>query len=116
MPAWARRSDPGPMKRLRKVLRLALSLLVLIVVLGGGALAVLTLTSPGRETLVKYRGQLSISYDEGSATVIVSAPERLLDEVEATIKELDDAALEASPKVEILRVGKGGGQYQAERQ
>lgn len=61
----------------------------------------------GRETLVKFRGQLSISYDEGSASVIVSAPERLLEDVEATIKELDEGALDAHPRVEVLRVGRG---------
>ena len=59
------------------------------------------------ETLVKYRGQLSISSDETSSSVVISAPEGLIDSVESTIKALDEASLAARPRVQVVRINRG---------
>jgi type II secretory pathway component GspD/PulD (secretin) len=62
---------------------------------------------PGREkleTLVRYKGQLSIGIDESSKSLVVSAPEPVLESVEATIASLDDAALAAKPRVQVMKI------------
>lgn len=64
-------------------------------------------TGKGGETLVKYRGQLAISSDETSSSVVISAPEGLIDSVEATIKALDDASLASRPRVQVVKINRG---------
>jgi type II secretory pathway component GspD/PulD (secretin) len=56
------------------------------------------------ETLARFKGLLSIGLDEVSNGLVVSAPEALLENVEATIATLDEAALAATPRVQVLRV------------
>ena len=58
------------------------------------------------ETLVKFKGQLSIGVDETSNTLIVSAPEALLEDVVETINALDEAARAATPRIQVVRVGR----------
>lgn len=56
------------------------------------------------ETLARFKGLLSIGLDEVSNGLVVSAPEALLENVEATIATLDEAALASTPRVQVLRV------------
>ena len=61
----------------------------------------------GGETVVKYKGMLSIGVDEGSSSVVVSAPEGLLQSVEATIDALDSATIATRPRIHVLRIRRG---------
>jgi type II secretory pathway component GspD/PulD (secretin) len=56
------------------------------------------------ETLARFKGLLSIGLDEVSNGLVVSAPEALLENVEATIATLDEAARASTPRVQVLRV------------
>jgi type II secretory pathway component GspD/PulD (secretin) len=55
-------------------------------------------------TLVKFKGLLSIGIDEFSRGLVVSAPESVLEDVEATIKALDEAAEDSLPRVRVVQL------------
>jgi hypothetical protein len=57
-------------------------------------------------TLVKFKGLLSIGVDEFSRGLVVSAPESVLEDVEATIKALDEAAEDSLPKVRVVQLNR----------
>ncbi|MFN0055348.1 MAG: secretin N-terminal domain-containing protein [Planctomycetales bacterium] len=59
------------------------------------------------ETIVRYKGQLSIGVDEGSSSVVVSAPEALLQSIEETIQALDEASLATRPRIQVVRIRRG---------
>lgn len=56
------------------------------------------------DTPLKFKGALSIGVDELSNTLIISAGEGLLTNVEATIKELDNAARPTVPRMQVMRI------------
>jgi type II secretory pathway component GspD/PulD (secretin) len=58
------------------------------------------------ETLVKFKGQLSIGVDESSNSLIVSAPEALLEDVAETVTAIDEAARAATPRIQVVRVSR----------
>jgi type II secretory pathway component GspD/PulD (secretin) len=66
------------------------------------------------ETLVKFKGQLSIGVDESSNTVIVSAPEALLQDVVATIESLDQISRWTAPHIRVVKVNRdiNAGEFQ----
>lgn len=58
------------------------------------------------ETPVKFKGALSIGVDELSNTLIVSAGGGLLENVEDTIRALDEAALATVPRLKVFQLGR----------
>ncbi|HLJ11920.1 MAG TPA: secretin N-terminal domain-containing protein, partial [Planctomycetaceae bacterium] len=56
------------------------------------------------QTLVKFKGQLSIGVDEFSNTLVVSAPSALLESVIDTIEELDEASRAAGQRIQVLKI------------
>jgi type II secretory pathway component GspD/PulD (secretin) len=58
------------------------------------------------ETPVKFKGALSIGVDELSKTLIVSAGGGLLENVEETIRALDEAALATVPRLRVFQLGR----------
>ncbi|MBS0263715.1 MAG: hypothetical protein JSS02_17370, partial [Planctomycetes bacterium] len=58
------------------------------------------------EVQVRYKGQLSISIDEPSNTMLVSAPDALLEDVVKTIESLDDAAAVLDQRVRVVRINR----------
>ncbi|HTI51123.1 MAG TPA: secretin N-terminal domain-containing protein, partial [Planctomycetaceae bacterium] len=56
------------------------------------------------ETPVKFKGALSIGVDELSNTLIVSAGGGLLENVEDTIRALDEAALATVPRLKVFQL------------
>jgi hypothetical protein len=56
------------------------------------------------ETPVKFKGALSIGVDELSNTLIVSAGGGLLENVEDTIRALDEAALATVPRLRVFQL------------
>jgi type II secretory pathway component GspD/PulD (secretin) len=58
------------------------------------------------ETLVKFKGQLSIGLDESSNTVIVSAPEALLANVVETIESLDEISRATAPRIRVVKLSR----------
>lgn len=59
------------------------------------------------DTPVKFKELLSVGVDELSNTLVVSAAEGLFENIEATIRALDEAARPVSPKMQVLQL-RGG--------
>jgi len=57
------------------------------------------------QKMPKFKGQLSIGVDEVSNTLVVSAPQYLLDEIEPMIRELDEAA-KPLDAVQVVKMGR----------
>jgi len=55
----------------------------------------------------KFKGLLSVGVDEGSNTLVVSAPAYLMVDIRKLITDLDKAAEPAHTTVEVLKLGRG---------
>jgi type II secretory pathway component GspD/PulD (secretin) len=66
------------------------------------------------DTLVKFKGQLSIGVDESSNTLVLSAPEALLENVVVTIESLDQISRSTAPHIRVVKINRdiNAGEFQ----
>ena len=59
---------------------------------------------PVQEPPIRFKGLISLGVDEISNSLIVSTTEGMMEYIEITIRELDEAAQPMSPKVEVVKL------------
>jgi hypothetical protein len=72
--------------------------------------------NPDQEQKVpRFKGMLSVGVDEKTNTMVVSAPQLLLNDIERMITDLDKVAEPSRPVLHVLRLGQPGAATQIQQ-